>query len=88
MKSSGKRTRHISIRYFFVTDRISTKELNVEYCPILNMLGDYFTKPLQGSLFRKFQNIILGINEVDVPMYNAITRKLIAEQKKRNLLAT
>jgi hypothetical protein len=54
MKSSKKQTRHISIRYFFVTDRISAKELNVEYCPTLDMLGDYFTKPLQGSLFRKF----------------------------------
>lgn len=24
------------------------------------MLADYFTKPLQGSLFRKFRSIILG----------------------------
>jgi hypothetical protein len=89
MKSSGKRTRHtISIRYFLVTDRISAKELNVEYCPTLHMLGDYFTKPLQGSLLRKFRNTILGINEVDIPMYNAIARKLIAERKDRDLLAT
>ena len=66
-KSSGKRTRHINIRYFFVTDRISADELNVEYCPTLEMLGDYFTKPLQGSLFRKFRNTILGINEADIP---------------------
>jgi hypothetical protein len=88
MKSSGKRTRHISIRYFFLTDRISAKELNVEYCPTLEMLGDYFTKPLQGSLFCKFRNTILGINEIDIPKYNAIARELIAERKKRDLLFT
>ena len=24
------------------------------------MLGDYFTKPLQGSLFRRFRDVIMG----------------------------
>jgi hypothetical protein len=86
-KSSGKRTRHINIRYFFVTDRISADELNVEYCPTLEMLGDYFTKPLQGSLFRKFRNNILGINETDIPKYNATARQMIADRKQRDLLA-
>jgi hypothetical protein len=59
-KSSRKRTRQINIRYFFVTDRIAAGELNVEYCPTLDMIRDYFTRPLQGSLFRKFRNTILG----------------------------
>ena len=31
--SSSKRTRHINIRYFFVTDRIASGEVTVEYCP-------------------------------------------------------
>ena len=32
------------------------------YCPISGeMIPEYFTKPLQGSLFQKFMNIILGI---------------------------
>jgi hypothetical protein len=58
--SSSKRTRHINIRYFFVTDRIKSKELCVEYCPTGDMVGDFFTKPLQGSLFRKFRNAIMN----------------------------
>ena len=29
------------------------------------MLGDFFTKPLQGSLFRKFRSAILGESHVD-----------------------
>ena len=58
--SSGKRTRHINIRHFFVADRIASKEVKVEYCPTGDMLADFFTKPLQGTLFRKFRNIIMN----------------------------
>ena len=29
--SSGKRTRHIDVRYYFVKDRIASKEIRVEY---------------------------------------------------------
>jgi hypothetical protein len=59
--SSGRRTRHIDIRYFFVTDRIKRGELRIEYCPTGDMVADFFTKPLQGSLFRKLRGIILNI---------------------------
>jgi hypothetical protein len=52
--SSSKRTRHINIRYFFVADRIASKEVRVEYCPTGEMIAVFFTKPLQGTLFRKF----------------------------------
>ena len=50
--SSGKRTKHISIRNFFVTDRINKGEVLVAWCPTDNMTGDLFTKPNQGALFR------------------------------------
>jgi hypothetical protein len=62
--SSGKGTRHINIRYFFITDRIARKEVAVQYCPTKEMVADYFTKPLQGVLFYKFRDQILGL----VPM--------------------
>jgi hypothetical protein len=29
------------------------------------MLGDFFTKPLQGNLFRTFRDVILGYHHVD-----------------------
>ncbi len=57
--SSGRRTRHIDIRYFFATDRIAKGELRVQYCPTDNMVADFLTKPLQGSLFRKFRAMML-----------------------------
>jgi len=60
-QSSGKSTRHIEIRYYFVTDNIQRGKLRVEYCPTEEMLGDFFTKPLQGTLFRKFRSLILNL---------------------------
>jgi hypothetical protein len=50
--SSSKRMRHI--RYFSVADHIANGEVKVEYCPTGNMLADFFTKPLQGSIFQNF----------------------------------
>jgi hypothetical protein len=59
--SSSKRTRHINIRYFFVADRVAAGEVKIQYCPTEEMLADFFTKPLQGSIFRRFRNFILNI---------------------------
>jgi hypothetical protein len=59
--SSGRRTRHIDIQYFFVTDRVKHGEIRIEYCPTRDMVADFFTKPLQGSLFQKLRAIISNI---------------------------
>lgn len=60
-RSSGKKTRHIDIRYYFVTDNIRRKQLRVEYCPTESMHADFFTKPLQGSLFRAHVTTIMNL---------------------------
>ena len=57
-------SRHIHIRYFFVKDRIDKGEFTVEYCPTEHMLADYFTKPLQGSLFKRFKDVIMGHKDI------------------------
>ena len=57
---SGQCTRHINIRYFFVKDRIISKEVKVEYCPTDEMIGDFFTKPLTGTKFIEFKKLIMG----------------------------
>ena len=64
--SSSKRTRHMNIRYFFITDKVGNKEIRVEYCPMEEMTSDYFTKPLQGALFRKMQDRIMNCNDNNV----------------------
>jgi hypothetical protein len=66
--SSSKRTRHIEIRFFFVTDNVQKKHVRIEYCPTDNMVGDFFTKPLQGSKFTKFRCRILGTTANDICM--------------------
>ena len=64
--SSSKRTKHINIRYFFVTDRIAMNELSVHWCPTEDMIADFATKPLQGALFRKFRDQIMGIAPIEI----------------------
>lgn len=59
--SSSKRTRHINIRFFFITDRIQAGEVEVKHCPTDEMVGDFFTKPLQGMKFKRFRDIILNV---------------------------
>ena len=51
------------------------------------MIGDYFTKPFQGSLFHKLCNLILGKEEVYVTKYNTKAHECIKdmEQKKYSL---
>ena len=58
--SSSKRTRHINIRYYFVTDRISNGEIDIVYCPTKQMIADFFTKPLQGAAFTEFRDFIMN----------------------------
>ena len=65
MESNGRascsdRSRHINIRYFFIKDYVKQNKIEIKYCPTGKMLADYFTKPLQRSLFRKFRAIIMG----------------------------
>jgi len=49
--SSTKRTHHLNVRYYFITDQIKKGHVKVAFCPTEDMLADFFTKPLQGTLF-------------------------------------
>ena len=60
-RSSSKKTRHIEIRYYFITDNIARNQVRVAYCPTDDMVADVNTKPLQGSKFRKFWDCLLNI---------------------------
>ena len=56
----GKRSRAIDVRFFAIKDSVDKKDLEIEYCPTDLMIGDFFTKPLQGAKFLYFRNLILG----------------------------
>jgi hypothetical protein len=62
--SSGKRARHINIRYYFVADRVASGDLRIECerCPTEDMIADYFTKPLQGTPFYMLRDLVMHID--------------------------
>ena len=84
--SSSKRTQHINIRYFFVADKIKNSKVKVAFCPTTNMLADFFTKPLQGSTFKRMHSIILNIPDTDKTSIEHRSvlenKKIMGEQKK------
>ena len=62
-KSGSKRTKHLNCRFYIITNWINSSKLSVEYCPTEEMVGDYFTKPMQGKLFYKFRKRILNLSD-------------------------
>jgi hypothetical protein len=64
-KSCGPKSRHIDIWYFFMKNCLDLEHIDVKHCPTEQMLADFFTKPLQGSLFRKFRDVIMGHKHID-----------------------
>ena len=56
----SKRTRAMDVRYFAIKDNIQKGFLKVMHVGTSEMLGDFFTKPLQGSKFSEFQDLTLG----------------------------
>ncbi len=64
-RSCGPNSRHIDIRYFFIKDRLELEDFDVVYCPTEQMLADFFTKPLQGNLFRRLREVVMGRKHTD-----------------------
>ncbi len=50
--SSGKKTKHIKAKFFFIKDRVDDGEVKVLDCPTEKMWVDIMTKLLQGTAFR------------------------------------
>ena len=64
---SSKRTKHINIRYLFITDRVTQVDVSLVWCPTGYMIGEFMTKPLQGALFCKFRDQIMGVISAQDP---------------------
>lgn len=63
-RSTSERTRHVSIRYFFIKDRVTSGDLKLEYLPTAEMIADILTKPLQGETFRILRDALLNTHPV------------------------
>jgi hypothetical protein len=56
----------------------------VEWCPTGDMVADFMTKPLQGSTFKKFRDLIMGalsMREVS----KVLTRDPVKEADRESL---
>jgi hypothetical protein len=58
--SSSKCTRHINIRYFFISDQVNMKKVTIDWRPTKQMFVDVMTKPLQGGQFRNLRDYIMA----------------------------
>ena len=76
--SSTKRTKHMHIRYFYVTEQVRNKVIHITHCPTEEMVADFFTKPLQGSLFTKMRNYVMGNEE---PAYQVLPRSVLSNDR-------
>jgi hypothetical protein len=55
-----ERTRHIATGFFFVKNRIETKEVVLEYFRTEEMIVNVMTKPLQLRPFRRMRGLLLN----------------------------
>ena len=65
-----------------MTDRIKKRDVSVEWCSTHNMTGDFFTKPLQGALFKRFRDLIMGV--VPHPDPGKPSGKKVSKKKKED----
>ena len=49
--SEGKNIKHIKNMFFFVTDKVAQREIEIRHIGTKSMWEDVNTKPLQGALF-------------------------------------
>jgi len=58
--TSSDKTRHIRIRKLFTRQFVESGRFNLHHCPTADMIADILTKPLQGELFERLRDLILG----------------------------
>ena len=64
--SCTSNSKHVTIKYFWCTDRIKQGNISVCHCPTEKMIADYMSKPLQGKVFITFRNVIMGwVHDID-----------------------
>ena len=78
-KSCGEKSRHISIIYFFIKDVLKRENIELVHCPTERMIADFYTKPLQGSLFRKLRDILMGLAPFPEEERVAVCKKVSLE---------
>ena len=77
-----KQTKHMHSWYFYITEQVQKKAIYVAHCLTDEMVTDFFTKSLQGSLFIKIHEYIMGNEE---PAYQALPRSVLSNHNLANI---
>ena len=64
--SSGKRTRHFEIKYYYITDLVNQNKVSIKYCSTNDMTADYRAKPIVGTKFNTFWSKVRGKGSIVV----------------------
>ena len=67
--SCSKQTRHLDVKYFYITDHVKSGDIEIQHCSTDRLPADFMTKAVQGSLFIKFRNMIMGLDEDIIEEY-------------------
>ena len=59
--SCQEKDQDISTSDIFIKDILKRENIELRHCPMANMIADFFTKSLQGKLFRKMRDVIMGL---------------------------
>ena len=86
-KSAGTKSRHINVRFFWIKDCADREEITIIYCPTYRMLADFLTKPLQGTLFQIFRDVIMGIKHVSFldDLIGLPSKERVGDNKENNV---
>jgi len=74
--------REPSIWMYAMTDKIKKGEVKVAFCPTHNILADFFTKPLQGSMFVRMREKILNLPASENADAHRIVLEIVKNKKK------
>jgi len=80
--SSGKRTKHLDLRYFYVKDLIDRGIVKLSHFLSEHMIADFFTKPIQGQRLQLLRDLIMNINSA------AVHRSVLGNRNQMDALMT
>ena len=59
-RPSQAKARHVDVKHFWLKQEVDKKVVSLEYRASGSMVADYLTKPLQGELFTKSRERLMG----------------------------
>jgi hypothetical protein len=83
--SSGKKTKHVKAKFFFIKDQVDDWEIKVIDCPAEEMWADILTKPLQGMAFQTMRAQLMNCpinyeDPSDEPTKQLTKKPVVAKQ--------